>query len=292
MNPVLKWIHTENPDVANVHIFSDGPYTQYKNKTNFFLSSHFRDVLGSCSFSCLSWNFFESAHGKGAADAVGGTLKRLADDIVNKGTDLPDAKSLFLRLTEQTRIQLFFVPDGDIKSVDDKIPPNLVTVKGTASIHQLITRGDGLVSIRKLSCFCHWPDDGICDCYQPHQVRFPELIVQITPTVTQIDQVVAADDERNRPMPDLNEPSTVAEVETSLPKRRARSTRKRREIPVAETVDSDDQTPCLYCDIPYCDSSVKWYQCSICTKWSCGTCVSSGKFTGRGKGKKFNCGLC
>jgi len=32
-----------------------------------------------------TWNFFEASHGKGAADGVGGVLKRTSDRLVKQG---------------------------------------------------------------------------------------------------------------------------------------------------------------------------------------------------------------
>jgi len=42
--------------------------------------------------------FFESAHGKGAPDASGGSLKRKADSLVNNGHDLCSAEDLYKAL--------------------------------------------------------------------------------------------------------------------------------------------------------------------------------------------------
>jgi len=87
MKPVFKWLLADQPQLTSIHVFSDGPSTQYKNKTNFFLTSYYKDIL-DCEIESLTWNYFESGHGKGAADAIGGTLKRIADDSVNKGADI------------------------------------------------------------------------------------------------------------------------------------------------------------------------------------------------------------
>ena len=37
------------------------------------------------SFEEVTWNFFKSGHGKGAADGIGGTVKREADRLVTHG---------------------------------------------------------------------------------------------------------------------------------------------------------------------------------------------------------------
>ena len=65
--------------------FSDGPSTQYKQKNNFYL---FTPRIFKYGFKQGTWSFFESGHGKGAADGIGGTLKRIADRIVSHSTDI------------------------------------------------------------------------------------------------------------------------------------------------------------------------------------------------------------
>jgi len=77
--PVFQRLLADHPKLAAIRMFSDSPSTQYKNKQIFFITGYYRDILG-CELEFLSWNYFESGHGKGAADAIGGTLKRLADD--------------------------------------------------------------------------------------------------------------------------------------------------------------------------------------------------------------------
>ena len=52
---------------------------------------------------------FDSGHGKGAPDGVGGTLKRRADDILQHGGDIPNAKALFDALSVDSATKVFFV---------------------------------------------------------------------------------------------------------------------------------------------------------------------------------------
>ena len=74
LSPVLEWMLQKYPSIDKVHFFSDGPTTQYRQKKNFYL---FAQRLGR--FTTATWNFFESSHGKGAPDGIGGVLKRTAD---------------------------------------------------------------------------------------------------------------------------------------------------------------------------------------------------------------------
>jgi hypothetical protein len=41
--------------------------------------------------------------------------------------------------------------------------------------------------------------------------------------------------------------------------------------------DAADNTPCNYCEIPYFQSNVAWYKCSVCDKWVCGSCAHVGR---------------
>ena len=190
MKPVFKWLLADQPQLTSIHVFSDGPSTQYKNKTNFFLTSYYKDIL-DCEIESLTWNYFESGHGKGAADAIGGTLKRIADDSVNKGADIPDAMSLYTLLQDSSKVRLFFVSDAEIHVVDELIPNTLAPVRGTASIHQVLSRGDGALKMRRLSCFCTDP----CSCYQTLEVSFPAPVVRQQTTCVGMDTNTASTSE-------------------------------------------------------------------------------------------------
>ena len=64
MTPILKKIRAEHPQISTVHFVSDGPTTQYRNKTNFWLASIVPRSLG---FVHVTWNFLEAGHGKGGS---------------------------------------------------------------------------------------------------------------------------------------------------------------------------------------------------------------------------------
>lgn len=48
-----------------------------------------------------------------------------------------------------------------------------------------------------------------------------------------------------------------------------------------------DETPCLLCEIRYCDSSVIWVKCKQCKGWACGDCAHAGR-----KKKVYVCDNC
>ncbi|XP_063044317.1 uncharacterized protein LOC134438636 [Engraulis encrasicolus] len=67
LEPVLKKLRDEHPEVNTIHFMSDGPTSQYRNKTNFYLTSSVPFLMG---FQHVTWNFSEASHGKGAPDGI------------------------------------------------------------------------------------------------------------------------------------------------------------------------------------------------------------------------------
>lgn len=92
LEPVLQFLKVNHPRVQKLFFISDGPTMQYRGKKNFYLMSTIPFQMG---FSAVNWSFLEAGHGKGPADGVGATIKRMADSQVARGTDIPTAKALY-----------------------------------------------------------------------------------------------------------------------------------------------------------------------------------------------------
>ncbi|CAG9129863.1 unnamed protein product [Plutella xylostella] len=105
LKPILTHITRQSPEIDSIHIFSDGPTTQYRQKKNFFL---FTTIIKDFAMTG-TWNFFEASHGKGAADGIGGSVKRLLDKKVSYGNDILDAESALTLLKDETSIKLFCI---------------------------------------------------------------------------------------------------------------------------------------------------------------------------------------
>ena len=58
---------------------------------------------------------------------------------------------------------------------------------------------------------------------------------------------------------------------------RKRRTSQKPKVPAKLQIptEEEDRTPCLYCEIPYCQSKVSWVSCRRCKRWACGDCVVS-----------------
>jgi hypothetical protein len=96
LDPILKDVSSNMPNVTHVHFVSDGPTTQYRLKKSFFLFSSL--IHRTFGFIVSTWNFTEAGHGKSAADGVGGVVKRTADRLVSNGEDIIDAESFYSKV--------------------------------------------------------------------------------------------------------------------------------------------------------------------------------------------------
>jgi len=160
--PVLKCIKTSHPQVDTLHVQSDGPTTQYRNRLNFFLTSVVPFHLG---FKKVWWNFSEAAHGKGPADGVGAGIKRLADNSVLAGHHIDSAVDLFGRLYKSgTKVKLFLIDKLLQLSDDIQVP----AFPGTMKIHQVFVGCTGIINYRELSCYCR--ADKFCHCFLSKKV--------------------------------------------------------------------------------------------------------------------------
>ena len=146
-----------------LHIFSDGPTTQYRQKGNFYL---FATNIFQRGFSLGSWNFHEAGHGKGAPDGIGAALKRTADSLVSMGTDICSAAAFHREIkATNSSIKLYLVEVADVQTgVKSLANIKLVAVAGTMKIHQVITDAPCQIYHREISCFCERPQ--ICKCHQ------------------------------------------------------------------------------------------------------------------------------
>lgn len=136
MQPVFELVNKFVPNVSRLHIQSDGPTTQYKNKTNFFL---FSQHCKTKSIECASWNFSTAGHGKSVADGIGGTVKRLCDQAVTFGQDVTSPQCIVDYCTKKkSKVNVFIIKHEDIIQIDKLLPANIQPAPNSMKIHQLI----------------------------------------------------------------------------------------------------------------------------------------------------------
>lgn len=156
------WAHLEEllmelaqnfPKVTTINFFSDGPTSQYRNRTNiYFLLSVIPLLMPNVQN--ISWNFSESGHGKGPMDGIGGTLKRSADRLVLQGKDIYSA-SCFIKNLSDISIKMWEVTETKIDEYKNKIPAKIPPIPNIMSIHQVTwsKQNNSKIFLRSLSCF-------------------------------------------------------------------------------------------------------------------------------------------
>ena len=178
MHPVLKEVKQTQPAVKTIHLWSDGPTTQYRNKHQLLLSSFHAPDAG---FESVMWNYFEVGHGKSVVDSVGGSLKQTADAAINQGTSITTAEKFYAVVGEETNIKLFLIVEEDIDLTFRSIPEGFKSLTDTMKMHQSQIIERGQIVARDFSCFCEFP--AVCECYNSRQViflPFMEPVIQAT----------------------------------------------------------------------------------------------------------------
>ena len=135
-------------EVSTINIISDSPISQYRNKTMFYLMKRFA-IQQKIKFK---WIYLEAGHGKGIADAIGATLKRKMDEAVNYKPDdsFSSASDLIDAIEDTTDIKLYLYGKSDIEDVKKSLP-KLSTIKGTATLHEVLATSDGKFHGKDLS---------------------------------------------------------------------------------------------------------------------------------------------
>lgn len=95
MKLIFEHIRLKFPHIDTVHLQSDGPTTQYKNQSSFFLFYHYCKMFG---FKKSTWNFTGAGHGKSEADGAGAVIKQLGDRLVSRGNDVQSVDDLVKHL--------------------------------------------------------------------------------------------------------------------------------------------------------------------------------------------------
>lgn len=136
--------------ITTIQIFTDGPTAQYRNKTSFGLICILAEKY---EFEKVIWNYWESGHGKGIIDGLGGTLKSKADNKVAQGLDITNAET-FIRAVQDVKIDVSEIKSESIDEVQQLVPTNLFPAAGTFQVHQIIWKSEEkkILYLRKRSC--------------------------------------------------------------------------------------------------------------------------------------------
>lgn len=154
LKPVIDQIKLLTPHLRVLHILSDGPTTQYRNKTMFHMIVAYLSKISNAE--TIIWHFSESGHGKGAPDGVGGCIKRLCDSAVANGKDIFDINSFIECVVVNCKgIMIIPVDESQISEIQSIADTSIVRpFKGTFKIHQITWHANepNTLHVRRLSC--------------------------------------------------------------------------------------------------------------------------------------------
>ena len=153
LQPVFKKIKTIVPNVDTFHFQSDGPTTQYKNKSNFQLFRYHCEKLG---LRKASWNYTAPGHGKSSADAIGGTTKRMCDQAVASGEDILSVEDVIRAVNKSVdrKINIFPITLNEIEMIDNLIDTEIKSAPYSQKIFQIIwnQNNSNMLFLNFLSC--------------------------------------------------------------------------------------------------------------------------------------------
>lgn len=124
MTEIFNFYISQLKNLKTLHLLSDGPSTQYRNKTMFFLITQYLPSLYP-QIEHLTYNFYESHHGKSPADSQGGILKVIGDVTVKYGENV----NTFEKFVEVLKKRVKNVHISTISSTDIKGVEHLLTEK-------------------------------------------------------------------------------------------------------------------------------------------------------------------
>lgn len=139
------------PNLCKIHYLTDSPTSQYRNKKIMNLIARHETIFEMKA----TWTYFESGHGKGPCDGVGGTLKRLADDVSKMGTaSIIDAETFFSWAQSlETLMDIYWVSKAEIDEAKLEIESwTMIVVPECMKLHAVVVRNEGIFT-RHTSCF-------------------------------------------------------------------------------------------------------------------------------------------
>ena len=190
MKNIISEIKEIVPDLKMVHYWTDSPSSQYRNKSAFYVISDHENIFGVPAI----WNYFESGHGKGPCDGVGGTSKRIADMAIKQGKIIiQDASDYFQKVQLLHKSAVYrFVSAEEIETNRQEVAEfnkSLVPIKGTMQVHQAGSVLTGKIKTCVTSCYCQQCIEGnMHDFNEGNLLRKKETVT--TQTLEHVEPIV------------------------------------------------------------------------------------------------------
>lgn len=215
---VVEHVKKSDSNVKGMHFWTDSPTSQYRNKTMFDIISRLKVEYGIMG----SWHYFESGHGKGPCDGVGGTTKRNADNAIKQGKTIIQDADDFFRWAKETNSQIEYQQISQeefnqCKEIVDKRNLDLKAIKGTMKIHSVIGISAESILTRETICVCDdcFKSDGFNEstkCQWEKHCLFKPKNTCITETVVLPQEI---EDNEDQVTPNSENPSDQIETTVS-----------------------------------------------------------------------------
>jgi hypothetical protein len=166
--PLLK---AQIPGMNTVHYWTDSPSSQYRNKYILNVIANHKQIFDVDAY----WNYFETGHGKGPCDGIGGTCKRRAAEAVKQGkATIQDAHEFYNWAHKNEKgIAYYFYSQEEYESTAQSIDANIKAIPGTMKVHAVIAKGNHKILVRSTSCYCQKCVDhgaGMCSGWILHDL--------------------------------------------------------------------------------------------------------------------------
>ncbi|CAH2094042.1 unnamed protein product [Euphydryas editha] len=153
LQKALEIVFEKPPNITTVHILTDSPSSQYRNKYIFYIMTQLQNVFSS--LKSVTWNYQEVGHGKGTPDGVGAIVKRTADYQVKCLRDMGDFSTFVGIVRENIKnVEIRVVEEHEIREKGIHLSKNIAPFKGTMLVHQVLWNSESeFLEFRKLSCY-------------------------------------------------------------------------------------------------------------------------------------------
>ena len=149
MSMLVPRILRDLPGTTRIQYWTDSPSSQYRNRYIFDVLCRHEQLFGIKA----SWHFFESGHGKGPCDSLGGAAKRHASEAVRQGkTTIQDAHDFFnWAKGSEKSIRYLFYSQEEYEAAEKILNQRSVRpVPGTMKTHAVIPDGPTSLYIREV----------------------------------------------------------------------------------------------------------------------------------------------
>lgn len=155
LSKLVPRIKQDIDGLKKIHYWTDSPTSQYRNKTIFHIVENHNKFFPDIT---CSWNYFESGHGKGPCDGIGGCAKRMASEAVKQQkVQIQDADDFFRwAVKTQQKIEYFQYTNSEYETSVQTVlswSKEVVTIRGTLQVHWVSLRKK-VLRFYKTSCYC------------------------------------------------------------------------------------------------------------------------------------------